>query len=759
MSQKPLLSVILSFRNNRDAIEPTLASLFELQSVPFELFIVDDASTDGSNDAIQSLLDYYEHEQVYYFEHAEPAGRANCINEILPQCNGRMVWVPTSLEQLNERALEECLQSLRESEAAGCLQDFKLPESPEDWLDLINRDDWPADGSFIWDLARIPKHQQFFNPYLQRHHGLELLLRLSGTHSFEKTDAFSTVSSFEEAPEISLPDRVELLYAMLRIPGLEKERRIAVMDRIRQVISESPVPKAGGFENESLEKAFSLKNEGRFNEALQHVEKVLKEEPNHRRARELKIEILEKKQRFVQASELKHEFDGKKSSGPDTIKVSIIIPTAMHSKPVLEHCLISLSEHCDRTTTELIVIDNASLDDTHDYLAELEKKGFLNCRVITNKENKGFAASVNQGLDACKGDYACIMHNDVEVTDKTIGKLRELMEEHKEYALIGPLATKTLNPDQSLRYRDDYKKELMQSEYLDSFCMMLRTNTGLRMDEAYELAFFEDIDLCFEARKKGYKVGIATQLDVTHHYGTTTFALNLDTESEQYWKNVAYFNKKWGVEVYSEAELKSKSTFDQLLALDELVNPLFPEKPIKDYFEKLFTDELKTELLRSEHDPETLCRLVHLMMVMDQREVMRRLEDRLENIELPASLIYQMVRFYFKRNIFSRCRHYLKKLKAEQQSLQSELYKLEMLINEKEMEDAIPKLKELLDDAPSNPTLYKLAGDIHSFDGNEEEAESFYRIARQINPFKFSEEDEEQKGSLEITEEDLEKLG
>ena len=192
-------------------------------------------------------------------------------------------------------------------------------------------------------------------------------------------------------------------------------------------------------------------------------------------------------------------------------------------------------------------------------------------------------------------------------------------------------------------------------------------------------------------------------------------------------------------ENYSEEDLKSRSRFDQLLLLDELANPLYPEESIREYFDELFTDELKTEILRTEHDPETLCRLVHLMMVMEQREVMRRLEDRLDDVELPASLIYQLVRFYFNRNIYSRCLHYLDQLRAEQQSLQSELYRLAIMVGNKNLEEAIPKLTELLEKAPSHPMLYKLAGDIHQFEGNQEEAESFYEIAHQINPFEYSE--------------------
>jgi len=119
------------------------------------------------------------------------------------------------------------------------------------------------------------------------------------------------------------------------------------------------------------------------------------------------------------------------------------------------------------------------------------------------------------------------------------------------------------------------------------------------------------------------------------------------------------------------------------------------------------------------------------------------LEDRLDTAKIPAGMIYEIVRFYFQRNIYSRCLHYLDMLTTQQESLQSELYRLAIFIDEKKMEKAIPKLTELLNKAPSNPQLYKLAGDIHSFENNIKEAESFYLLAHQINPFEYSENEKE----------------
>src|SRR5699024_3622301 len=128
--------------------------------------------------------------------------------------------------------------------------------------------------------------------------------------------------------------------------------------------------------------------------------------------------------------------------------------------------------------------------------------------------------------------------------------------------------------------------------------------------------------------------------------------------------------------------------FDQLLALDDLVNPLFPEEEIRQRFDQLFTSELKTEILKTDHEPKILCKLVHLFMVMDEREVMRNLEDRLENIELPATLIFQLVHFYFQRNIYSRCIHYLDRLKPQSNILRADLSRLSIFTDNKELEQA-----------------------------------------------------------------------
>ncbi len=766
MDQKPQLSVLLSFKNQRDEVEPTLSALFELKALPFELIIIDDASRDGTAQAIHSLVDYYQHDHTFFFEHDKPAGRGNCLNEALQQVSSPIVWAPRTLQSIDEEKLRNSIRSLKNGNAPCLLQNVTLPGSLTKWGECIRDDKLPAGDRMLWNLGLVPSSERFINPFLSRQHGTDWLLRLN-MDAMDVGELFFTPSESPYQESLSASDRQELLMSLMRRPGTsakDREKLSGIMMEL-PAISESTVNTHQ--ENDLLERALKLKLDGQITEALEIVERFLQNEPDNPQAKQLKIKLLERKHRFVEASELKHELQAgaaegvkparnqpspkgglKKTHGSvnsGIIETSIIIPTALYGKSALEHCLISVEKHCNPDTAELIIIDNASLDDTHAYLEELEAKNFFHCRIITNKKNHGFAASVNQGLEAANGVYACIMHNDVEFKMQVIDRMERLMDTHSDYALMGPLADSTLNPDQLVSNRGSYREDVVQTDYLDSFCLMLRTDAGIRMDEEYTLAFFDDIDLCFEARKKGFKVGIASDVKVTHHYGTTTFALDLDTESDLYWKNIAYFNEKWGIETYSEEELRSQGRFQQLLTLNEWVNPLYPEPVIKEKFNELFTDEVKTEILKSKHEPDMLLRLVHLMMVMEKRDIMRRLEDQMEDTGLPALLIYEIVRFYFNRNVYSRCVHYLDKLTAQQESLQSDLYRLAIRIDEKKIEDAIPLLTELLDRAPSNPLLYKLAGDIHAFENNLEEADSFYSLAHQINPFEFTETQKEIK--------------
>ena len=85
------------------------------------------------------------------------------------------------------------------------------------------------------------------------------------------------------------------------------------------------------------------------------------------------------------------------------MKVSIIITSYNYSR-YIERCLRScFSQNFPKKEYEVIVVDDASTDDTVEILEKF--KFYPNFRYIVNKENVGVAKSANVGISACLGRY------------------------------------------------------------------------------------------------------------------------------------------------------------------------------------------------------------------------------------------------------------------------------------------------------------------------------------------------------------------
>src|SRR5947209_403928 len=70
---------------------------------------------------------------------------------------------------------------------------------------------------------------------------------------------------------------------------------------------------------------------------------------------------------------------------------------------------------------------------------------------------------------------------------------------------------------------------------------------GGNLDERFGVGFFDDDDLCFRAREKGFRLAIAQDVFI-HHFGNRTFAgLGLDTRGLLQ-ENFERFRDKWGAE-------------------------------------------------------------------------------------------------------------------------------------------------------------------------------------------------------------------
>jgi GT2 family glycosyltransferase len=94
---------------------------------------------------------------------------------------------------------------------------------------------------------------------------------------------------------------------------------------------------------------------------------------------------------------------------------SVIIP-CFNQLDFTRQCFAALVRFT-RPPWELIAIDNGSSDGTSDYLAGVHDCAPLPVRVVTNGDNVGFPAAINQGLRVARGEYLVLLNNDVVITD------------------------------------------------------------------------------------------------------------------------------------------------------------------------------------------------------------------------------------------------------------------------------------------------------------------------------------------------------
>ncbi len=87
---------------------------------------------------------------------------------------------------------------------------------------------------------------------------------------------------------------------------------------------------------------------------------------------------------------------------------SIIIPN-WNGAPLLPTCLDSLRKQTC-TDFEIIVVDNASTDDSRALLA----RDYAEVRVVALDSNRGFAGGVNAGIRAARGEIIVLLNNDTE---------------------------------------------------------------------------------------------------------------------------------------------------------------------------------------------------------------------------------------------------------------------------------------------------------------------------------------------------------
>ena len=114
-----------------------------------------------------------------------------------------------------------------------------------------------------------------------------------------------------------------------------------------------------------------------------------------------------------------------------------IVITVWNNFELTKSCIDSIIKNTD-ADYRLIIIDNASNDETKKYLEQFKDKEGARVLLIRNENNLGFIKAVNQGMKLSGAPYICLINNDTIVTKGWLAEMIRVAEGSPRIGLINP---------------------------------------------------------------------------------------------------------------------------------------------------------------------------------------------------------------------------------------------------------------------------------------------------------------------------------
>lgn len=234
------------------------------------------------------------------------------------------------------------------------------------------------------------------------------------------------------------------------------------------------------------------------------------------------------------------------------VDLSICTVTYDNRKTDLEKCLTSIYENVQDISFEIIVVDNASTDETIKMIEEY----FPDVHIIKNAQNIGYAPAMNQAWLKSSGKYIMTLSSDAELLPGAVDRMIKFLEEHKDVGVVGPktydangkivstchshrfmlstignlfLITDVIKQHpwmskilrclggKSFGFSKDYDIS-EEVRVLDGGCLLFRreliNNIGLLDDKIFIGP--DDYDWCYRVRKAGYKLWYLAESEIIH---------------------------------------------------------------------------------------------------------------------------------------------------------------------------------------------------------------------------------------------------
>ena len=264
-----------------------------------------------------------------------------------------------------------------------------------------------------------------------------------------------------------------------------------------------------------------------------------------------------------------------KMNQPDHVEVSIVI-YAYNNWHLTQKCIWSIVNITQSIDYEIILADDNSKDET-----KSAKEYIKGIEILKNDVDLGYLKTCNKAAQKVRGKYIVFLHNDVQVEEGWLKNLVKLMEQDD---LVGMAGSKVLLPDGKLQeagnivWKDSRLEQygfmkdaelpeynyLKEVDYVSGVSFIIRKKTWEEIggfDERYAPAYYEDVDISFEARRCGYKVTYQPK-SVVVHSDEQTYGAEAKYDLLNYFEiNRTKFHQKWLTQLGNQKFSNPKSVF------------------------------------------------------------------------------------------------------------------------------------------------------------------------------------------------------
>lgn len=264
------------------------------------------------------------------------------------------------------------------------------------------------------------------------------------------------------------------------------------------------------------------------------------------------------------------------------LDLSVVI-VSYNVRELLQDCLESVFANMGELSVEILIVDNASSDDS----VGLVVNHFPRVKLIQNPVNLGFAAACNQALERARGQYLLLLNPDTRVLGNAFDRMIQFMDNHPEAAGVG---CKLLNGDGSLQPSCRSFPNLVQAlvfafglykilprmgvssnrvlecwdhtftrevDYVIGAAFMVRRaaveQVGL-LDPNFFL-YAEEKDWCYRVRQAGYKIYFLPDAEIIHYGGRSSEHAPIQSLNRQYESQAKFvqkhYSRAYGTSIYS----------------------------------------------------------------------------------------------------------------------------------------------------------------------------------------------------------------